>query len=343
MKRLERPTVQVRPEPAHAPRRLARKRVRRNQRWTSPPSADDALPAGSPGPRDAGDQVRRKKAAATEQLALELLDDPDVLARVEDAMRANGYVGDLTPALLAYVALTSRVMERPMNLAFVANPSAGKNAMIDAALALMPPEAYYEFSAASPTSIIYTSGHFKHRVVLFREADSIPDDGSAASAVRALAEDNTLQYEVTGVNPNTGKFETRKITKPGPTRLITTSMRGLRPQLNSRVLQVPLVDDAKATREVMRAKGKQAAGNGPSPPNKEPFLALQRWLAARLPHRVIVPFGEVLADQMPGALELSHAPRFRKATDLREDDRAASATSPRDDAGRCDNCHPRRL
>ena len=72
-------------------------------------------------------------------------------------MMANGWAGDWRIPQLAYVALTSRVLERPMKLAFVAAPAAGKNAALDAALTLVPPEAVYVSTAASPTALIHTA------------------------------------------------------------------------------------------------------------------------------------------------------------------------------------------
>src|SRR5439155_1324177 len=82
---------------------------------------------------------------------------------------------------------TSRLLEeRPINLELLGDPAAGKNATIDAALALIPREGVYEFTASSPTALVYTEEDFQHRVVIFKEADSIPDWVWAASGVRAL-------------------------------------------------------------------------------------------------------------------------------------------------------------
>lgn len=262
-----------------------------------------------------GSSAERPRSAAEtadEGMARPLLDDPDILHRIGEAMQANGYAGDRTPALLAYVALTSRLTDRPMNLAFVADSSAGKSATVDAALALMPPQAFYLFSAGSPTAILYTSAEFEHRVVVFKEADSIPKSGPAASAVRALAEDNSLRYEVTRLNRDTGKFETVQVAKQGPTGLITTGTRALRRQLNTRVLRVPVADDVDTTREVMRSKGMRAAGKAPAPPDREPFHALQRWLDGPGRRRVIVPFAGALVDLMPSPLELRMRRDFEK-------------------------------
>src|SRR5439155_24354421 len=90
------------------------------------------------------EQARRTE---DRRVAEKLLRDPGVLSRVEEAMEANGYAGDFAPAMLAYVALTSRLLrdERPLSLAIVGDAAAGKNATINAALALVPRDAVYEF------------------------------------------------------------------------------------------------------------------------------------------------------------------------------------------------------
>src|SRR4051812_9916242 len=64
-------------------------------------------------------------------------------------MQARGYAGDVTPSLLVYVAATSRLLERPQNVACVAQSGAAKNRAVDAALELLPPEAYYLERAGS--------------------------------------------------------------------------------------------------------------------------------------------------------------------------------------------------
>jgi len=218
-------------------------------------------------------------------------------------MRTNGYAGDLMPAKLAYVALTSRLLERPMNLAFVAEAAAGKNWTVNAARALVPPEDVYVFSAGSPRALLYTDKDFRNRVVIFTDADCIPNNTAAASAVRALAEGNALSYEVTTLDRHTGQFATQTRTKPGPTGLITTSTRPLRPPLDTRLLRVPVVGNEEATRAVLLRKGQEVAGETPPARDLRPFLAFQRWLRDGA-HRVIVPFGEMLAAAMPSTFDM---------------------------------------
>ncbi len=242
--------------------------------------------------------------AAIEDAARPVLEAPDVLACVGEAMRANGYAGDLVPAQLAYVALTSRLLPRPMNLAFVAEAAAGKNATIDAARALVPPEAVYVFTAGSPRALLYTDEEFQHRVVLFTDADGLPHNPAAAAAVRSLAEGHALHYAVTRLDRQTGQFKTQTVTKPGPTGLLTTSTRPLPPPLNTRLLQVAVAADTEATGAVLLRQGQEAAGETPPPPDQQPFLAFQRWLTHVGDRRAIVPFGATLAAAMPSTFNV---------------------------------------
>ena len=83
-----------------------------------------------------------------------------------------------------------------MNLAFVALSASGKNAAVDAATALMPPEAIHVIQALSALSLIHDDDvTVGHKVVIFSEADSIPEDGPAASAIRSLATSNEMAYD----------------------------------------------------------------------------------------------------------------------------------------------------
>ena len=98
----------------------------------------------------------------------------------------------------------------------------------------------------------------------------------------------------------TGRFVARKIVKPGPTGLITTSTKSLGEQSGTRVLEVPLDDSPKQTREVMKAHARAVAlevmDQGP---DLEPYIALQRWIGEGGAHRVVVPFALALAERLP--------------------------------------------
>lgn len=244
-------------------------------------------------------EARRKAADDAFTLARDLLNAPDLLDRVGRAIELRGYAGDPNPPKLVYVAIASRFLERPQNLAVIAQAAAGKNTAVDAARDLHPPEAVYVVKAGSSRLLIYNEEDLRHRVVLFAEADSIPEDGPAASAVRNLASDNEMTYEVVERDERTGRHDTRKIVKPGPTGLITTSTRSLGEQMGTRLLEVPISDDADQTRRVLKAHAARVNPGTTDPFDLAPFHALQHWLDLAGERRVAVPFAGVLAELVP--------------------------------------------
>lgn len=135
------------------------------------------------------------------------------------------------------------------------------------------------------------------------EADSIPADGPAASAVRALVEDARLVYEVVEKNPESGEFETRQIIKEGPTGLITTGVRSLESQMATRVLEVTHPDDAEQTRKILKSEAAIAEGQQEEPDAAEiqKFIDYQEWLDMAGEKRVVLPFAGALTALVPAA------------------------------------------
>ncbi|MBM3276300.1 MAG: hypothetical protein FJZ00_14195, partial [Candidatus Sericytochromatia bacterium] len=143
----------------------------------------------------------RAEALSTEarkafEVAQQLLDDPHLLRRLYSVLAESGFAGDPRPASLAYIAITSRLVPRPMNVAYIAPSGAGKNAAIDAVLPLFPPEAVYVVRASSPRALVFNDALFTHRTVVVTEADSLPEEGPAASAIRSLMSDGEMAYEI---------------------------------------------------------------------------------------------------------------------------------------------------
>jgi hypothetical protein len=245
------------------------------------------------------------------KLAEPLLQDPNLLDRVREAITKSGYAGDTTPPMLVYVSLSSRHLERPLNLAIIAPSASGKNKAVDSALALVPEEAYYVEKAGSARALIYAAEDFAHRVVVVSEADSIPEDGPAASAIRSLAADSYMAYDVVEKDHETGQFGTRHVVKQGPTGLITTYTRPLPEQMNTRMLTCSVADSQDLTRAVLLAHAASVNGEGAAF-DASGFKAAQRWLAIAGDHAVVIPFGEALAQLVP-TLHIRMRRDFRQA------------------------------
>ena len=116
------------------------------------------------------------------KLAGPLLEDPNLFSCLKEVLVEIGYAGDPRPPLITYIALTSRLLDDPLKLAYISASAAGKNAAVDASLPLFPDSAYYVIKASSPRALIYNEEIFSHRTVILTEADSLPEDGPAASA-----------------------------------------------------------------------------------------------------------------------------------------------------------------
>ncbi|MCL0099934.1 hypothetical protein M1O55_03585 [Dehalococcoidia bacterium] len=230
-------------------------------------------------------------------MARTLLHSPDVLAQLKDAISATGFAGDARPAMMSYFAITSRLLQDPLNVAYISQSSSGKNAGVDASLPFFPKAAFYLVRASSPRALIYNDEQFTHRTVILTEADSLPEDGSAASAIRSLMSDGEMTYEVVEKSDD-GNHHVRKIVKQGPTGLITTSTRPLGDQASTRTLTVSISDSPEQTRMVMHAQADRA-NEAVVQPDFEPWIALQRWLDLAGERRVVIPFAHKLADMIP--------------------------------------------
>src|SRR5581483_496678 len=163
------------------------------------------MAAARPASELRAETAAREARAAFDQ-ARGLLDKLDIIAHIEAALRAAGYAGDATPALLCYLALTSRLLDRPINLALVAQSASGKSFALDTARALFPPEAYHLERAGSARALVYSDADFEHKTVIVSEADSLPEDGPAAAAIRSLAADNVMEYDVVERDERTGRW-----------------------------------------------------------------------------------------------------------------------------------------
>lgn len=240
----------------------------------------------APAPQPSLDALRAEAAR--------VLESPDVLALVDAYVRATGFAGDTHAPRLVYLALTSRLLERPTNL-FLAGPSAGgKNYTVRVVCPLFPAEAYYAIAGMSPLAVMYSPESFAHRVLIVAEASAFHEDGIGASLLRGLAWDAELKYD-TVIDG-----ESVRLQKAGPTGLITTGTKRLEPELATRLWTVPVPDTPAHTRAVLHATAAEAAAPGAvRGPDTAAFVAAQRWLAtAELP-AVVVPFADVLADLVP--------------------------------------------
>jgi hypothetical protein len=234
----------------------------------------------------------------------------DRLERVRAELLRLGYGGDVRPALITYLAATTRVLtmrpgDMPCHLLLMGAPSTGKSWTLTLTLALLPPdEAYVRIDAASPRVLLYDKRDLRHRVLAFSEVDSLParENNPAASALRTLLQDGHVAYDV--VRPDRS---VEHIEKEGPTTLLATATKRLGGQLDTRLLTVELADDRHQLHAVLerRARGELEPPREPNPA----LVAFQWHLQAAAPWDVIVPFAMELSTRIAA---LPSAPRVTR-------------------------------
>ena len=75
---------------------------------------------------------------------------------------------------MAYLAATSRLMEKPLNILVLSSSGAGKSALQDKTLKLMPPESVIRISAITDKALYYQKS-LKNRLLALEEAAGVKE------------------------------------------------------------------------------------------------------------------------------------------------------------------------
>jgi Bifunctional DNA primase/polymerase, N-terminal len=275
-------------------RAAAAKRLRR-----LPP--EDQVDAVDPpnGSRDSG-------RASGEALLLRppLAREPDILARFCRDLERAGLAGERRSAQILFLALCSRLLpsgtaaNRPVSLVTKGTSSSGKSHTLRVVRKFFPEEAVFDLGSMSKRYLLYSEEPLAHRVVVIPEWALIKDDDEIVAAVRVLLSEGHLVH---GTVDGDGRRKARRIEKAGPCGLVlTTTATRVDAELETRCLSFVTDDSPAQTRRVFKLLA-GLENPGSAPVDFEPWLALQRWLAAEGEHRVAIPYVDVLADLMPDA------------------------------------------
>jgi MarR family len=222
-----------------------------------------------------------------------LAEEPDILSHFAEALARSGVAGEATIAKLLYLALTSRLLEKPVSIALKGPSSGGKSYLVERVLSFLPESAYYALTAMSDRTLAYSEEPIKHRFLVIFEAAGMRGD-FATYLMRSLLSEGRVRYET--VEKTSEGIKPRLIEREGPTGLIvTTTAVKLHPENETRMLSLTVTDTQDQTRAVMAALAEEAGEAGP---NFEPWHALQLWLESA-EHRVSIPYAKILADLIP--------------------------------------------
>lgn len=233
-------------------------------------------------------------AADARHKAAAVLAKDDILEAFAELCKELGLIGEIKTAQLLYLALTSRLLGKPVNVAVKGPSSGGKSHAVGTVLSAFPPSAFYALSSMSDRALAYSNEPLTHRtLVLFEAAGLTSEFGSYL--MRTLLSEGCIRYET--VEKTADGLKPKLIERQGPTGLIvTTTWTSLHPENETRLLSVTIRDDREQTRGVLESLADRANGRGPAAVDLEPWQALQTWLELAGSRSVSIPYAHKLAE-----------------------------------------------
>jgi DNA primase catalytic core len=183
--------------------------------------------------------------------ALELLTDPHLLDRIVADVARCGLVGETTNTLVGYLAAVSRKLAEPLAVLIQSASAAGKTALMDALLAMLPADERVTYSAVTGQALFYLGEtDLAHKLLAIAEDEGV---SRAGYALKLLQSEGVLTIASTGKDPTTGRLTTHTYRVQGPVMLLlTTTAPELDEELRNRCLVLTVDEDRAQTRAIHR-------------------------------------------------------------------------------------------
>ena len=153
--------------------------------------------------------------------ALSLLESPKLIERLLSDFQACGLVGEETNKLVAYLAVLSRKLDKPLAVMVQSTSAAGKSALMDAVLNLVPDEERVQYSAITGQSLFYMGNfNLRHKVLAISEEEGA---SNATYALKLLQSEGQLTIASTGKDPISGRHTTHEYRVDGPVMIFSTT------------------------------------------------------------------------------------------------------------------------
>jgi DNA primase len=230
-----------------------------------------------------------------EAAALAFLKAPDLLDRIVQDIAACGVVGEASNVQAVYLAALSRKLDKPLAVLIQSTSAAGKSALMDAVLNMVPEEERVAYSAMTGQSLFYLGeADLKHKALAIAEEEGVRQ---AAYALKLLQSQGSLTIASTGKDPATGKLVTQDYRVEGPVALmLTTTAIDLDEELKNRCLVLSVDESREQTRAIHARQRFEETLEGLSAREDEHSLVALHRNAQRLlkPVKVVNPYAEAL-------------------------------------------------
>lgn len=233
--------------------------------------------------------------SAEREEALSFLKSPDLMEKIGETFDACGLVGETANRLAAYLACTSRKLDKPLAVIIQSTSAAGKSTLMESVLAMFPEEERVKYSAMTGQSLYYLGeSDLKHKILAIVEEEGAE---KASYALKLLQSEGELTIASTGKDPHTGRMETQEYHVEGPVMIfLTTTAIDIDEELQNRCLTLTVDESREQTERIHQLQRQARTLEGLRlKKKKQQLLALLR-NAQRLlePVDVVNPFADQL-------------------------------------------------
>lgn len=209
----------------------------------------------SQGSRGRGQEITEQE----KQEAMALLKDPNLLDRMSQDLDRLGYVGESTNKKILYLVATSRLLDKPISAIIRSGSGAGKSALMEQVLSLMPSEDVLLFSRITPQSLFYMGQEALDRKIL--AIDEREGSQSADYSIRTLQSRGKLTLAASQKDPKSGEWKTLVREFAARTPYIESSTKEKLNEENlNRSFELYLDESPEQTKHILEAQRKSAAG-----------------------------------------------------------------------------------
>ncbi|MBI4283546.1 MAG: toprim domain-containing protein [Chloroflexi bacterium] len=232
---------------------------------------------------------------AVVEKAGQLLANPALLYWAGRMIQHLGVAGEDANLRLLYLIVSSRILPEPISATVKGESSAGKSYLVEKTLRIFPSSAYLAMTGMSRQALVYREESFAHKTIVMFER---PGVDAADYNIRTLQSEGKIVFEVAEKNLESGRWETRRVEKEGPTNFIlTTTSPELHSENETRHWSL-LVDESPEQTLAAKLESAQRYGKEGGPVEDE--LAVWQQLQNEIrPFSVRIPYARWLALHTP--------------------------------------------
>jgi DNA primase len=160
-----------------------------------------------------------------------------------------GVAGEEKNVEVGYYAAVSRKFDKPLGVIIQSSSAAGKTTLMEATLALMPPEECVKYSAMTGQALFYLGeADIKNKILAIAEEEGAE---RATYALKLLQSEGELTIASTGKDPQTGLLTTQTYHVEGPAMIFfTTTSIEIDEELANRCLTLSVDESREQTRRI---------------------------------------------------------------------------------------------